>query len=74
MEIDALRRVIESSPIIVIVLGLACWALWRKLDAKDARLDAKDAMLLSLQRETLGAMSSVTTAVSDLREALNRRA
>lgn len=85
MDLEIARRVIESSPIIVLVMGYAIYILWRALNAKDTRADAKDElinkrmevkdqMLLNLQRETLVALSSVTTAVSDLKEAISRRA
>lgn len=66
MDVDVLKRIVESSPVIVLVLGGACWVLWRKLDAKDQ-------MVLELQRETLTAMGAITTAVHELKNALDNQ-
>lgn len=73
MELEFWRRLAESSPVIVVAMGTAIFFLWRSLNDKDKRMDVKDQMLLNLQRETLVALSSVTTAVSDLKEAIQRR-
>jgi hypothetical protein len=65
MDMSVAERVIESSPVIVLIVMLAAVVLWRKLDVKDK-------MLLELQRETLGALAAVSTAVRDLRDAIER--
>jgi hypothetical protein len=66
MEIDLLAKLVESSPVIVLIVLGANIALWRKLDRKDA-------MLMTLQAETLKALSDVTGAVRDLKAAIERR-
>ncbi len=65
-DIDILRRVVESSPVIVLVLLWACWLLWR-------RLEKKDEAILALTRETLTALAAVKEAVHDLKRALEER-
>jgi hypothetical protein len=65
-DLDVMRRVAESSPVIVLILLGACWLLWRRLEKKD---DA----ILALNRETLIALGAVTAAVKDLKDALDAR-
>ena len=64
-DIDVLRRVVESSPVIVVILLGACILLWR-------RLERKDEVILNLTRETLTALGAVKEAVKDLKDALDR--
>lgn len=66
MDVDLLSKLIESSPVIVLIVLGANIALWRKLDKKDA-------MLMTLQAETLKALGDVTGAVRDLKAAIERR-
>ncbi len=66
MDVNLLERVVESSPVIVLIAIGACVVLWRKLERKDD-------MLMTLQRETLTALGGVTQAVRDLRDALDKR-
>lgn len=65
-DIDVLRRVVESSPVIVLILLAACVLLWR-------RLERKDEVILALNRETLMALAAVKEAVKDLKDALEAR-
>lgn len=65
-DIDVLRRVVESSPVIVLLCMIAIIALWRRLDRKD---DA----LMTLHRETLAAMTAMTAAVDELKRAIGTR-
>ena len=65
-DVDVLRRVVESSPVIVLILLWACWLLWR-------RLERKDEAILNLTRETLTALAAVKEAVKDLTDALEAR-
>lgn len=65
-DIDVLRRVVESSPVIVLILLGACILLWR-------RLERKDEVILALNRETLMALAAVKEAVKDLKDALEAR-
>lgn len=37
--LDILKGPLASSPL-ALVLGYACWVLWRKLESKDAQLKA----------------------------------
>lgn len=64
-DIDLWRKVIESSPAIVLLLVIALVAMWR-------RLDAKDTALMGLTREVLQAVAHNTTAVTSLRDAIER--
>lgn len=65
MELTLIERITESSPLIVLIVLGANVALWKMLTRKDE-------MLMALQRETLLAMASVTTAVRDLKDALDK--
>ena len=65
-DVDVLRRVVESSPVIVLILLGACILLWRRMERKDAEI-------ITLTRETLTALSAVKEAVHDLKDALERR-
>ncbi len=66
MEIEFIRRVAESSPLIVVLLSGVGWLLWKKLDAKDKAL-------LDLQKETLTALHGLTSAIDAMRTALSPR-
>lgn len=66
MDTAFLDRIVESSPVVVLILLVAGAVLWRKLDTKDK-------MLFDLQRETLTALANVAQAVHDLKEALNSK-
>lgn len=65
MDIELYRKVIESSPVIVLLLMAALVVMWRKLDAKDT-------LLIALTREVLQAVAHNTTALTSLRDAIER--
>lgn len=65
MDMELYRKVIESSPVIVLLLVAALVVMWRKLDAKDQ-------LLISLTREMLQAVAHNTAAVTSLRDAIER--
>jgi hypothetical protein len=69
-SISLMARLIESSPIIVLVC-LAFIALMLRLYLRaEQRIEEKDRTIIELQRETLEALHQVRDAVRDLAEAL----
>lgn len=69
-DITMLSRLVESSPVIVVLcLGFIALLL-RWLYRTEVRLEQKDEQIIRLQRETLSAMHEVTIAVNKLTEAL----
>jgi hypothetical protein len=71
-DLHLLSRVVESSPVIVLVCLAFIGFLLRWHHRMDLRLREKDDQIIRLQRETLQAMHDVTTAVNRLTEALRQ--
>ena len=71
-DIAVWSRVIESSPVIVIlcVAFIVLLLHWHR-DMQE-RLEKKDEQIVALQRETLQAMHNITAAVDRLTDAINR--
>lgn len=65
-DLEIFRRVVESSPVIVLFCVVAIIALWRRLDKKD---DA----LITLHKETTAALGTLTSVVEQLRQAIETR-
>lgn len=70
MDVDVIAKLIESSPVVVLVCIAAITVLLRWHHRMDERLREKDDQIIALQRETLQAMHEVSNAVRDLRDAL----
>lgn len=69
-NIALLSRLVESSPVIVLVCFFFIGLLLRWHYRMEDRLTQKDAQIMALQRETLQAMHDVRDAVRDLSSAL----
>jgi isoaspartyl peptidase/L-asparaginase-like protein (Ntn-hydrolase superfamily) len=87
MDVDLARKVIESSPVIVLLVLAATVMLWRKGEARERshaeerrqdrdlfmeKLDDKDANLMALQREVITVARENTAAMNSLRDAIAR--
>lgn len=87
MDVDLVRKVIESSPVIVLIVLSATILLWRKLEKHETahaaerrgdfdlfmgKLDAKDAALLDMQREVITVARDNTAAMNALRDVIQR--
>lgn len=71
-DITLMSRLVESSPVIVLVCFAFIGLLLRWHYRMEERLRQKDDQIMALQRETLTAMHEVTTAVRDLTNALRQ--
>ena len=71
-DIAVWSRVIESSPVIVILCVAFIVLLLRWHRDMQERLEKKDEQIIALQRETLQAMHNITAAVDRLTDAINR--
>jgi hypothetical protein len=71
-DIAVLSRLIESSPVIVVLCVTFIVLLLRWHRDMQGRLEKKDEQIIALQRETLQAMHNITAAVDRLTEAINR--
>jgi len=71
-DIAILSRLIESSPVIVLLCVAFIFLLLRWHRDMQERLEKKDEQIIGLQRETLQAMHNITTAVDRLTDAINR--
>jgi hypothetical protein len=69
-SISLMTRLIESSPIIVLVCFLFIGLMLRLYMRAEQRIEEKDRMIIELQRETLEALHQVRDAVRDLSGAL----
>ncbi|GIX11597.1 hypothetical protein [Elioraea sp.] len=69
-NIALLSRVVESSPVIVLVCFFFIGLLLRWHYRMEERLKQKDDQIMALQRETLQAMHDVRDAVRDLTGAI----
>jgi hypothetical protein len=65
-----MTRLIESSPIIVLVCFAFIALMLRLYMRAEQRIEEKDRMIIELQRETLEALHQVRDAVRDLSGAL----
>jgi hypothetical protein len=65
-----MTRLIESSPIIVLVCFAFIGLMLRLYMRAEQRIEEKDRMIIELQRETLEALHQVRDAVRDLSGAL----
>jgi hypothetical protein len=71
-DITLLNRLIESSPVVVLLCVAFIVLLLRWHREIEQRLEKKDEQIIALQRETLQAMHDITTAVNKLTDAINR--
>jgi predicted signal transduction protein with EAL and GGDEF domain len=71
-QIALWSRIIESSPVIVILCVMFIVLLLRWYRDMQERLEKKDEQIIALQRETLQAMHNITAAVDRLTDAINR--
>jgi len=69
-SISLMTRLIESSPIIVLVCLAFIGLMLRLYMRAEQRIEEKDRMIIELQRETLEALHQVRDAVRDLAGAL----
>jgi hypothetical protein len=72
MDLHLLERVIESSPVIVLIVIAANVFLWRKVEAKDEalmRLFEKNSQALA---HVTTSVDSMAQAVRELRHAIER--
>jgi hypothetical protein len=69
-SISLMTRLIESSPIIVLVCFAFIALMLRLYMRAEQRIEEKDRMIIELQRETLEALHQVRDAVRDLSGAL----
>jgi hypothetical protein len=65
-QVDLFRKVIESSPVIVLLTIVCMIALWR-------RLAEKDSQIISMMRDWGKIVSDNTTALEGLTHELERR-
>ena len=63
MDVELYRKVIESSPVIVLLLVAALVVMWRKLDAKDTMLIALTPLVSATVVVVVGAPSVAQLAV-----------
>jgi hypothetical protein len=66
------NRIVESSPLVVLILLLGYFVAYRLISGLLSRLDNKDEMIHDMNTEMIKAISSVREAVEKLTEALNR--
>ncbi len=69
-DITMLSRLVESSPVIVLVCLAFIALLLRWHHRMEQRLEHKDEQIVRLHRENIQAMHEITTAVNKLTEAL----
>jgi hypothetical protein len=69
-SISLMTRLIESSPIIVLVCFAFIALMLRLYMRAEQKIEEKDRMIIELQRETLEALHQVRDAVRDLSGAL----
>ena len=71
-DITLLNRLVESSPVVVLLCVAFIVLLLRWHREIEQRLEKKDEQIIALQRETLQAMHDITTALNRLTDAINR--
>jgi hypothetical protein len=69
-SITLLTRLVESSPVVLLVCFFFIGLLLRWHNSMEGRLKEKDEQLAELQRETLQALYKVQDAVRDLANAI----
>jgi hypothetical protein len=69
-SISLMTRLVESSPIIVLVCFAFIALMLRLYMRAEQKIEEKDRMIIELQRETLEALHQVRDAVRDLSGAL----
>ncbi len=77
-DIGAIERIVESSPVIVVVLTVAVVVLWRRSERQDAKYEALGSAVTELAKQVTAAISensqathALTTAVDRLRERID---
>ena len=65
-DLTLLNRIVEGSPVIVLLCLFAIAMLWRRMTHLDGEL-------MKLHRETLSAMHDIKGAVSELTSAIKER-
>jgi hypothetical protein len=69
-RIHWLNRVVESSPVIIVILLAGYFACWRIFRMLLCRLDKKDEQIMTLNTEMLAAINAVNKAVERLTDAI----